>query len=372
MNFAPKNLSQQEKFDYLRLIRTENIGSITFFKLLNHFDTAKEALNNIEDMAKKGGKKSFKKANSKAIEKELKLAEKNNIKLVAFPEPEYPPLLRQIHDPPPILCVMGDINILRKKSFAIVGSRNASMLGKQTALQIAAKVGENSISIVSGMAKGIDTKAHEGSLATGTVAVLGGGVDIIYPKENAQLYERICQSGAIISEAPIGTKPIAKHFPRRNRIISGMCRGILVIEAARASGSLITANMAMEQGREVFAIPGHPSDERSRGGNRLIKEGAILVEDVDDILAIINKLSTEVHSMPPSTFKKKSAHRVSEEEIHHLRSKVLELLSPSPTDVDAILRELACPYSFLAHILLELELAGKLVHYPGNKVAILN
>ncbi|MFV0321814.1 MAG: DNA-processing protein DprA [Alphaproteobacteria bacterium] len=371
MTFKTQVLSNTEKLNYLRLIRSENIGPVTFFKLMNHFSSAEQALLHVEQMAKNGGKKNFKVAKIKNIEKEIQYAEGQNIKIIAFCEPEYPPLLRHIHDPPPILYAKGHIDILRKKSFAIVGARNASLLGKETAFHIAAEMGKNGVSIVSGMAKGIDAKAHEGALPTGTVAVLGGGVDVVYPKENAKLYEHIADAGAVISEAPLKTQPLAKHFPRRNRIISGMCRGILVVEAARASGSLITANMAIEQGREVFAIPGHPSDERTRGPNKLIKQGAILTEEATDILGVINDMPFEAQAMPASLFDNKIPKNLDEDILNNLRIEILELLSPSPIDVDVLIRELDCPYGFLAHILLELELAGKLVHHPGNKVSII-
>lgn len=371
MTFKTQVLSNAEKLNYLRLIRSENIGPVTFFKLINHFSSAEQALLHVKQMAENGGKKNFKIAKTKDIEKEIEYATKQNIKIIAFCEPEYPPLLRHIHDPPPILYVKGHFDILRKKSFAIVGARNASMLGKETAFQIAAEMGRNGISIVSGMAKGIDAKAHEGALSTGTVAVLGGGVDVIYPKENTKLYERIANTGTIISEAPLKTQPLAKHFPRRNRIISGMCRGILVVEAARASGSLITANMATEQGREVFAIPGHPSDERTRGPNKLIKQGAILTEDATDILSVINNMPFEAQAIPTSLFENKISKNLDEDLFNNLRIDVLGLLSPSPIDVNMLIRELGCPYGFLAHILLELELAGRLIHHPGNKVSII-
>lgn len=367
----PQYLSHKDKFDYLRLIRSENIGAVTFFKLIEHFGNASEALKNIPHMAKKGGKKSFKLASAASIEKEIKKAEKENIHILAFPEPEYPPLLRQIHDPPPILYVKGNIQLLRKKSFAIVGARNASANGRIMAQNFAAQCGENNICVVSGMAKGIDAKAHEGALASGTIAILGGGVDVVYPKENAALYERIAEAGALISESPISTRPIARHFPRRNRIISGMCRGILVVEAARSSGSLITANMALEQGREVFAIPGSPLDERARGPNRLIKQGAILTEDIWDILSIINQMDYQVQQKihVPSHAQK---HSFDESALNSLRKDVMTLLSPTPIDVNVLIRELNCPHGFLAHILLELELAGRLSRHPGNKVSLKN
>ncbi len=366
-----KTLTLQEKFDYLRLIRSGNIGPVTFFKLIEHFGTANEALKNIQDMAQKGGKKSFKVAPLKDVEKEFKKAEKENIHIIAFPEAEYPPLLKQIHDPPPILYVKGNAQILRKKSIAIVGARNASANGRMLAQKFASELGDNGICIISGMARGIDTKAHEGSLATGTIAILGGGVNVIYPKENAELYERISQAGALISEAPIGTQPMAKHFPRRNRIISGMCRGILVVEAARSSGSLITANMAIEQGRDVFAIPGSPIDERARGPNKLIKQGAFLAEDIFDILPVINQIDyqaqTELSKMISAP---KKAPSLDENQLAHLRKEVVSLLSPSPTDIDMLIRELDCSHSLLAHILLELDLAGRLSRHPGNKISL--
>ncbi len=367
--YETKELSTQEKFDYLRLIRSENVGPITFFKLIELFGSASEALQHAPELAKKGGKRKLKICSLKDAQAELKKAEDAKVRIIAFPEPDYPPLLRHVDDPPPILYVLGYHNLLRKKSVAIVGARNASALGKSTAKQFAYDLGASGVCIVSGLARGIDAAAHEGALSHGTIAVLGGGVDCIYPKENEQLYHQILEGSCIISEAPMGAKPMAKHFPRRNRIVSGMCRAILVVEAARASGSLITAKMALEQNREVFAVPGHPSDERARGCNKLIKDGAFLTEEAQDILSVINRdhFSLAAPQNIPMTGYKPM--KLDETRLASKRKTLAEILSPSPTDVDMLLRELDCSYGILAHLLLELELAGKLERHPGNKVS---
>ncbi len=367
--YETKELSEQEKFDYVRLIRSENVGPITFFKLIELFGSASEALQHAPELAKKGGKRTLKICPAKEVQKELKKAEDAKAKIVALPEPDYPPLLRHVDDPPPILYVLGYSNLLRKKSVAIVGARNASALGKSTAKQFAYDLGASGVCIVSGLARGIDAAAHEGALAHGTIAVLGGGVDYIYPKENTQLYHHILEGSCIISEAPMGAKPMAKHFPRRNRIVSGMCRATLIVEAARSSGSLITAKMALEQNREVFAVPGHPSDERARGCNKLIKDGAYLTEDVQDVLSVINQDHFSLaapHNIPMTGH---TAVKLDETQLASKRKALMEILSPSPVDMDTLLRELDCSYGMLSHLLLELDLAGKLERHPGNKVS---
>ncbi len=365
-----KELSPQEKFDYVRLIRSENVGAITFFKLLELFGSPSEALKHLPEMAAKGGKKQLKLCSVKNAEEEMQRAEDANVTIITFAEADYPPLLRHIHDPPPILYARGYHNLLRKKSVAIVGARNASMIGKATAKELAYELGKNGICVVSGMARGIDAAAHEGALSHGTIAVLGGGVDYIYPKNNTDLYQRILEGSCIISEAPMGAQPVAQHFPRRNRIVSGMCRATVVVEAARASGSLGTAKMALDQNREVFAVPGHPSDERARGCNRLIKDGAYLVEDAQDVLQIINQEGLSLASPQHVSMHNSQNILLDEKELNKARKELSQLLSPSPVDMDMLLRELDCSLGILSHLLLELDLAGRLVRHPGNKFSV--
>jgi DNA processing protein len=253
---------------------------------------------------------------------------------------------------------------------AIVGARNASALGRKFAQTIAAAFGEADLVVASGLARGIDTAAHEGSLATGTCAVVAGGIDIVYPPENQALYERIRAEGVIVSEMPPGTTPQARHFPRRNRIISGLSRGVVIVEAAEGSGSLITANYALEQNREVFAVPGSPLDPRAKGTNRLIREGATLTESAQDVLNVLRPIlgagfcdPARDSALPPNS-------KAAEAEAGKIRHQVLELLGPAPAEVDEIIRQTGASASAVLIVLLELELAGRLARHPGNKVSL--
>ncbi|MDR2008076.1 MAG: DNA-processing protein DprA, partial [Alphaproteobacteria bacterium] len=254
--------------DIIRLIRTPRITELTFARLIEDYGNATAAIESISSIMN-NAKKPLNIAPPSVAEAEIELAAKNNITIVNYTEDSYPPLLRQIENYPPVLFVKGNVKLLKKSAIAIVGTRNASILGQQNAFNLAQGLGENGFLVISGMARGVDTAAHEGALNKGTVAVLGCGVDVIYPRENKKLYESIVEHGAVISEFPIGTSPLPYHFPKRNRIISGMSRGVLVVEAAENSGSMITAKEALDQGREVFAIPGDPSDDRSSGPNAL-------------------------------------------------------------------------------------------------------
>ncbi|MHA1598388.1 MAG: DNA-processing protein DprA, partial [Alphaproteobacteria bacterium] len=249
---APSNdtpLSPDEKLDWLRLIRSDNVGPITFYRLLERFGTAAAALDALPDLARRGGgKKKIKIATRARAETEMQALEKIGAELVGWGEPGYPPLLRHIEDAPPLLSVLGHPHLLTKKAVAVVGARNASINGRKFAKRMAADLGAGGMLVVSGLARGIDAEAHAGALDTGTIGVLAGGVDIVYPRENQALYDELCARGALVSEIETGTKPQARHFPRRNRIISGMARGTVVIEAGDRSGSLITARMALEQG----------------------------------------------------------------------------------------------------------------------------
>ena len=293
--FCTRAISVAEKLDWLRLIRSENVGPITFFRLLEHFGSAAAALDALPRLAQRGGRgRAIKVCARATAEREAERAQAIGARLIGWGEPEYPPLLGRIEDAPPLILALGHAHLLTKAAVAVVGARNASTAGCRLARDLAADLGRGGMMVVSGMARGIDAAAHAGALDTGTTAVLGGGIDVVYPKENAALYDSIRERGVLISETKPGTVPQSRHFPRRNRIISGMARGVLVIEATLRSGSLITARMAGEQGRDVFAIPGSPLDPRSRGTNNLLRQGAILTESADDVL---QSLST--HAAPP-------------------------------------------------------------------------
>ncbi|MFO1249474.1 MAG: DNA-processing protein DprA, partial [Alphaproteobacteria bacterium] len=276
--------------DWLRLARTENIGPVTFRNLIARFGTASAALAEVPRMASRGGAKNFVLPDQSAIAKEIEALAKLGGRMIASCEPEYPRGLAALEAPPPILSVLGHPHLLQKEMIAIVGARNASALARKFADSLSRDLGFAGIVVVSGLARGIDAAAHEAALAVGTIAVVAGGVDVVYPPENQKLYDTIKNQGVIVSEMRLGEAPQARHFPRRNRIISGLSRGVVVVEAAEKSGSLITAQYAIDQGREVFAVPGSPLDPRARGANRLIRDGAVLTESAQDILSVLSPM----------------------------------------------------------------------------------
>lgn len=281
-------------------------------------------------------------------------------------DPRHPLLLSHIESAPPVLVVKGCLDLLQRPLFAIVGARNASLMGKTLARRLASELGKEGWVIASGLARGIDTAAHEGSLHSGTVAVLAGGIDNIYPQENAALYERIGQEGVLMAESPFGTPPHPTLFPRRNRIVSGISRCTLVVEAALKSGSLITARYAAEQGRDVFAIPGHPFDPRARGCNKLLKQGAILVESIEDIEQEISPRA----DFYPAYKEERCEEASSSRSLEDVRRLLKENLSVIPISVDEVLRECQLSASELWVVLLEMEIAGYLQRHPGGKVSL--
>ena len=291
--------------------------------------------------------------------------------MIALAEPAYPEPLAAIADPPPVLAVRGRAASLLAESVAVVGARNASANGMHFAERLAADLGAAGLTVVSGMARGIDARAHAGALATGTVAVMGGGVDVVYPKENRALFERLLAEGAVASEAPLGTVPLGRHFPRRNRIIAGLARGVVVVEGAARSGSLITARLALEQGREVMAVPGSPLDPRASGPNRLIRQGATLVEGADDVLEALAEGGRPMLGEPRRPWPADGAISAPEEDEApaDARETVTQLLGSSPVPVDMLVRQSRLTPAMVATILLELELAGRLERHPGNRVS---
>ncbi len=291
---------------------------------------------------------------------------------MAFGEPEYPDALQHVSDAPPLLSCLGHLHLANKSTVGIVGARNASVNGRRFAEVLATKIGAHNHVIASGLARGIDTSAHKGSIATGTIAAIAGGVDIIYPPENQALYNQIKEQGLIISEAPLGATPQARHFPRRNRIISGLSKGVIIIEAAIKSGSLITAHNALEQGREVFAVPGSPLDPRCHGPNNLIKDGAIVVTRAEDVLSHLESLDAiSLNEQPMAPYKSMSLKAISEEMVENQRQHVISLLSYEPAPIDEIARELEISAGIVMAVLLELELAGRIERHPGGKVSLL-
>ncbi|MEE8535213.1 MAG: DNA-processing protein DprA [Kiloniellales bacterium] len=370
---APLVLSQAERLCWLRLIRSENVGPITFRQLVARFGSAQAALEALPELAKRGGRRRpIRIGGRAAAERELAAFEALGAQTVALCEPDYPPALAALDDAPPFLGVLGHPHLLRRKSIAVVGARNASANGRRLARQIAAELGQGGLVVVSGLARGIDAAAHRGGLETGTVAVVAGGLDIVYPEENADLHHEIVAQGALVSEMPPGTVPQGRHFPRRNRLISGMSLGTLVVEAAPRSGSLITARLALDQGREVFAVPGSPLDPRARGCNYLIRDGALLVERAADILqALEGPLRTPVDEPPALDFRAAAPLRLEESEIEAARRTVEDLLGPTPVTVDEVIRQCQVSPAVVRTVLLELELAGRAERHPGNRIAMI-
>ncbi|MBT3306505.1 MAG: DNA-protecting protein DprA [Alphaproteobacteria bacterium] len=368
-----QTLSATERRDWLRLIRSDNVGPITFYKLLERFGSASASLEALPELARRGGgKKRIKVATLAAAEREIESLDKIGATLIARGEPNYPPLLGHIEDAPPLINALGHPHLLSKKAIAVVGARNASINGLGFAEKISRDLGAGSLLVVSGMARGIDAAAHRGALATGTVAVLGGGIDVVYPKENADLYDRLRDEGVIVSEIAPGTQPQARHFPRRNRLISGIARGVVVVEARPRSGSLITARLALEQDREVFAVPGSAVDPRARGTNHLIRQGAILTESAEDVFDVLNSAGRIPLSEPkPIDFKRLSALPPDPDECAAAQAAIEKSLSAAPTLVDEIIRNCQCSLPVVSWVLLEMELAGRIERHPGNKVSLI-
>ncbi len=368
-----RRLSDTERRDWLRLIRCETVGPITFFALMRRFGTARAALDALPDLARRGGRRTpIKIRRREDVERELEATNAIGARMIARCEPDYPPLLADIVDAPPLISVRGDARLLARSMVAMVGGRNASLNGRRLARRLAEDIGGIPMVVASGLARGIDAAAHMGALETGTVAVVAGGVDVVYPEENRDLHGEIISRGVVISEVAPGVRPQARHFPRRNRLISGLARGVVVVEANMRSGSLITARMALEQGREVFAVPGSPLDPRARGTNDLIRQGAILTESVEDVrrafdemmMAVVPRPLTVDAELPVSDGPGTSG----EEEA---RRALAQTLSPTPVTVDEIIRTCQLSPAVVATILLEWELAGRLERHPGNKVSLI-
>lgn len=361
-----------EPVDVLQLIRSENVGPITFFNLLSYYGTPQKALEAMPELAKRGGKKRpLKPCDRASAEAEIEQLNRFGATLLLFGDGNYPRLLTHCYDAPPMLACLGNAAMLNARdAIGVVGARNASANGCNFVKQMAAQLGAKGFHVASGLARGIDTAAHLGSLETGTIAVIAGGIDHIYPPENESLYKHIAERGAILAEAPFGTAPQARHFPARNRIIAGMSRGLLVAEASLKSGSLISAHNALDYGREVFAMPGSPLDPRSKGANDLIRNGAVLTESVDDILQNLKQEPTfsepdqaDFRAAPPAA--------ADEKQLDAARQRVQAKLSPEPVLLDELLVQCEITPHILHQLLLELELAGRLIRHAGGRVSML-
>jgi DNA processing protein len=367
---AAPALSDRQRLSWLRLIRTDNVGPATFRDLINRFGSAENAIEMLPELTLSGGRMRPVGVPSLAeAEAEMELAERAGARFVAIGEADYPPMLRRMELPPPLVAVKGEATVFTLPPIAIVGARNASLAGIRVAQSLAAELGREGYAIVSGLARGIDTAAHRGSLGTGTIAVLAGGLDLPYPPENVDLYNEIAKSGgAVISEMPFGWEPRARDFPRRNRIIAGLAYGLVVVEAAKRSGSLISARLAGELGRLVFAVPGSPLDPRAAGANGLLKDGAILVTEARDVLDHIAPLIGA--PPPPSDFDEPPDFSSTPPPGEDDRGKVLEALSPVPTGIDEIIRYTGLHPAQVFMVLLELDLAGRLERHPGGNVSL--
>jgi len=373
MDASTRTLSASERLDWLRLIRSENVGPRTFSRLLDRFGSAAAALDAVPHLAAKGGlRRAIRLCPRAEAEREIAATERVGARLIARIEPAYPRLLAETDDAPPLISVIGAVSLLNRPTVAMVGARNASLNGRNFARRLAADLGRAGLVVSSGLARGIDTAAHEGALATGTVAAQAGGVDFVYPPENAGLWRQIAEAGVLVSEMPPGTEPQASHFPRRNRIISGLALGVVVVEANARSGSLITARLAADQGREVFAVPGSPLDPRAAGPNDLIRHGATLTASAEDVMEVLSPLIRRPLSEPEGGgFRPAIAPPPAEDEVAQARLSITELLGPAPVTVDEIIRQCQLSPSVVSWVLLELELAGRLERHPGNRVSLL-
>ncbi|KAA0074448.1 DNA-processing protein DprA [Tardiphaga sp. P9-11] len=362
-------LTDAQRLDWLRLIRSDNVGPRTFRSLINHFGSARAALERLPDLARRGGAaRAGRICSPDDAQRELDLGRKIGIVVVAPGEPGYPPRLAGIDDAPPLLGIRGKMDALMRPMIAIVGSRNASGAGLKFAERLARDLGDAGFMIVSGLARGIDQAAHRASLNAGTVAVLAGGHDRIYPPEHEDLLFALLESGGAISEMPLGHVPRARDFPRRNRLISGAALGVVVIEAAHRSGSLITARMAAEQGREVFAVPGSPLDPRAAGTNDLIKQGAALVTEASDVINAVAPIMERPIGLPNREPDDVSSF---DEPDSSDRAHVIALLGPSPVGIDDLIRLAGTSASTVRIVLLELELAGRLERHGGGLVSMI-
>lgn len=369
--------SDAAALDWLRLARSRRVGPATFIRLVREHGSAGAALAALPGIAAEAGVRDYAVASRSAAEAEWAAAAAAGARALLLGAPDYPPLLATIGDPPPLLWAIGDPGLAARPAVALVGARNASALGCRMAARLATDLGAAGLVVASGLARGIDAAAHRAALDTGTVAALAGGIDRIYPPENAALAAEIGARGLLVSEMPPGHEARAQDFPRRNRLVSGMALGVVVIEGALRSGSLITARNAADQGREVMAVPGSPLDARAGGCNALIRDGATLVRDAADVAeALAASLADAGHRLappprveagPPAPAPGVGGPVIAGPEA--ATARLLALLGPSPVEEDALIRDLALPAATVATLLLELELDGRLLRHPGGRVS---
>jgi len=380
--------TEEDRSAWLRLLRSRGVGPQTFFRLMGEHGSAAAVLEVLPELAARAGVTRYAAACEDDIGAEMRAGRKAGARLVCFGDAAYPARLADIPDPPPVLWVRGDPLHMARPTVAIVGARNASSLGARMARKLAQDLGAAGFVTISGLARGIDAAVHGATLGTGTVAVLAGGVDVAYPAENATLLTRIAQQGAVVSEQPMGLTPQARHFPRRNRIVSGLATGLVVVEAAARSGSLITARLAAEQGREVLAVPGHPFDARASGCNMLLRDGATLVRGAEDVIEALGPAAAPgVAAAPATPDARGAAHAVAGRTTAPAASEpapprpdrraaprdpasaIMARLGPTPLPEDQLIRDLALPATQVAPMLMELELDGRIQRHAGGMVS---
>lgn len=363
------SMTDAERLAALRLIRSDNIGPVTFRELLKHYGSAEAALAAVPELSRRGGyRRTIRLCTREEAEAELDRARSNGARPLFVGEAQYPTALAALDAPPPMLYVKGDISLLQRPSIAIVGARQCSAAGAKLARMFASAIGRAGFVIASGLARGIDGMAHQAALDTGTIAVLAGGLDNVYPPEHEALQRAIGERGCLVSEMTFGFAPRGQDFPRRNRIVSGLSLGVLIVEAARRSGSLVTARLAAEQGREVFAIPGHPLDPRAEGTNKLLKSGATLVTEPDDVLSALTPLTCaparqlREEDEPPAEMPPLLSERD--------RDRIVAALGPAPIDIDSLVRGTGLTTRSVQVALIELALAGRIERHGSGLVSL--
>lgn len=359
-------LDEEVKLSWLRLLRSRRVGVATFHRLLSEHGTAEAAIAALPAIARDAGVEDYEPCPRDAAEAEFEAGMRAGAQIIALGEPAYPENLAEISDAPPLLWAVGQLDLLARPRIAMVGARNASSLGTRMARKVAADLAAEGQVVVSGLARGVDTSAHLGALEGGTIAVFAGGVDVVYPAENASLAQEIAEKGLCLSEAPMHLQPQARHFPARNRIVSGLSSAVVVVEAAAKSGSLITARNALDQGREVLAVPGHPFDARAAGCNMLIRDGARLVRNAEDILEAAAIPAVPIRRPAPTPPPESPPETKTLRETSALHTEILNRLGPSPLAEDQLIRDLDCPADQVAPVLVSLELDGEIQRQPGG------
>ncbi len=365
----PPSRDDDDRLLRLRLIRSRRVGPATYLRLLSEHGNARAALDALPEVAAKAGVRGYEICPEAVVMAELRAAARVGARMVCLGDAEYPDTLAGVSDAPPVLWAIGRTSLMARPCVALVGTRNASSLGARMVRKLASGLGEAGFSVVSGLARGIDAMAHKASLETGTIAVVAGGVDVVYPTENADLAARIAETGLCLSEQPLGLQPQARHFPRRNRIVSGIAQGVIVVEAAARSGSLITARCAADQGRDVMAVPGHPLDSRASGANILLRDGATLVRGVDDVIEALGLPHQPLKSVSAMVQEMQQPKPASQATEGGLEGRILAHLGPSPVAEDQLIRDLDSAPREMGQAIAILELSGRVTRSAGGMIS---